>query len=183
MSRHLKANASWHREGTRRPRSDASNCCSLGNIGCDGLALRLKTKPGSSHCQCWTPQGLPILSERQLLWHRGRRCSRSAGNPPIAGAPVQRLCKAALCRCELHQEPHALGQSLADRAGVGIGTVYRHFASRAVGLVTGANQGSGLQIVRDLVSYGFTVVVGSRDFARGQAAARGRWAGCPRDPA
>ena len=42
---------------------------------------------------------------------------------------------------------------------------------KAVALVTGANQGIGLQIARDLVSHGFTVLVGSRDFARGQVAA------------
>ena len=43
---------------------------------------------------------------------------------------------------------------------------------KAVALVTGANQGIGRQIARDLVSHGFTVLVGSRDFARGEAAAR-----------
>ena len=43
---------------------------------------------------------------------------------------------------------------------------------KPVALVTGANQGIGLQIARDLVSHGFTVLVGSRDFARGEAAAR-----------
>ncbi len=40
-----------------------------------------------------------------------------------------------------------------------------------VALVTGANQGIGLQIAKDLVGHGFTVLVGSRDFARGQVAA------------
>lgn len=43
---------------------------------------------------------------------------------------------------------------------------------KPVALVTGANQGIGLQIARDLVSHGFTVLVGSRDLARGEAAAR-----------
>lgn len=42
---------------------------------------------------------------------------------------------------------------------------------KQVALVTGANQGIGLQIAKDLVSHGFTVLVGSRDFARGEAAA------------
>jgi NAD(P)-dependent dehydrogenase (short-subunit alcohol dehydrogenase family) len=43
---------------------------------------------------------------------------------------------------------------------------------KPVALVTGANQGIGLQIAKDLVSHGFTVLVGSRNFARGEAAAR-----------
>ncbi|MFC3832027.1 MULTISPECIES: SDR family NAD(P)-dependent oxidoreductase [Deinococcus] len=42
-----------------------------------------------------------------------------------------------------------------------------------VALVTGANQGIGLQIARDLVAHGLTVLVGSRDLARGEAAAAG----------
>ena len=42
---------------------------------------------------------------------------------------------------------------------------------KPVALVTGANQGIGLQIAKDLVTHGFTVLVGSRDFARGEAAA------------
>ena len=43
---------------------------------------------------------------------------------------------------------------------------------RAVALVTGANQGIGLQIAKDLVANGFTVLVGSRNFERGEAAAQ-----------
>lgn len=42
---------------------------------------------------------------------------------------------------------------------------------RPVVLVTGANQGIGLQIARDMASHGFTVLLGSRDMAKGQAAA------------
>ncbi|WP_420964413.1 SDR family NAD(P)-dependent oxidoreductase [Bradyrhizobium sp. B120] len=42
---------------------------------------------------------------------------------------------------------------------------------KRVALVTGANQGIGLQIAKDLVSHGLTVLVGSRNFARGVAAA------------
>ncbi len=42
---------------------------------------------------------------------------------------------------------------------------------KPVALVTGANQGIGLQIAKDLVGHGFTVLVGSRDVARGEAAA------------
>ncbi len=40
-----------------------------------------------------------------------------------------------------------------------------------VALVTGANKGIGLQIAKDLAAHGFTVLVGSRDLGRGQAAA------------
>lgn len=42
---------------------------------------------------------------------------------------------------------------------------------KPVALVTGANQGIGLQIAKDLATHGFTVLVGSRDLARGEAAA------------
>ena len=35
---------------------------------------------------------------------------------------------------------------------------------KPVALVTGANQGIGLQIAKDLVAHGFTVLVGSRNF-------------------
>lgn len=41
-----------------------------------------------------------------------------------------------------------------------------------VALVTGANQGIGLQIAKDLASHGLTVVVGSRNLERGEAAAK-----------
>jgi NAD(P)-dependent dehydrogenase (short-subunit alcohol dehydrogenase family) len=42
---------------------------------------------------------------------------------------------------------------------------------KSVALVTGANQGIGLQIAKDLVAHGFTVLVGSRNLERGEAAA------------
>ena len=35
---------------------------------------------------------------------------------------------------------------------------------KPVALVTGANQGIGLQIAKDLAVHGFTVLVGSRNF-------------------
>ncbi len=41
-----------------------------------------------------------------------------------------------------------------------------------VALVTGANQDIGLQIAKDLASHGLTVVVGSRNLERGEAAAK-----------
>jgi NAD(P)-dependent dehydrogenase (short-subunit alcohol dehydrogenase family) len=43
---------------------------------------------------------------------------------------------------------------------------------KPVALVTGANQGIGLQIAKDLVAHGFTVLVGSRNLERGLAAAK-----------
>lgn len=41
-----------------------------------------------------------------------------------------------------------------------------------VALVTGANQGIGLQVAKELATKGFTVLVGSRDFARGEEAVK-----------
>ena len=38
--------------------------------------------------------------------------------------------------------------------------------NKPVALVTGANQGIGLQIAKDLVPHGFTVLVGSREAVR-----------------
>src|SRR3954453_17778251 len=43
---------------------------------------------------------------------------------------------------------------------------------KPVALVTGANQGIGLQIAKDLVAHGFSVLVGSRNLERGEAAAK-----------
>ncbi len=43
---------------------------------------------------------------------------------------------------------------------------------KAVALITGANQGIGLQIAKELAAKNFTVLVGSRDLARGQEAAK-----------
>jgi NAD(P)-dependent dehydrogenase (short-subunit alcohol dehydrogenase family) len=42
---------------------------------------------------------------------------------------------------------------------------------KSVALVTGANQGIGLQIAKDLAAKGFTVLLGSRNMGRGEAAA------------
>jgi NAD(P)-dependent dehydrogenase (short-subunit alcohol dehydrogenase family) len=44
--------------------------------------------------------------------------------------------------------------------------------NKPVALVTGANQGIGFQIVKDFVARGFTVLVGSRNLQRGEAAAK-----------
>ena len=43
---------------------------------------------------------------------------------------------------------------------------------KRVALITGANQGIGLQIAKELVKHGFTVLVGSRNFERGEVAAK-----------
>lgn len=43
---------------------------------------------------------------------------------------------------------------------------------KRVALVTGANQGVGLQVAKELVANGLTVLVGSRNFERGVAAAK-----------
>ena len=44
--------------------------------------------------------------------------------------------------------------------------------SERIALVTGGNRGIGLQIARDLAGQGLTVLIGSRDLANGEAAAR-----------
>jgi NAD(P)-dependent dehydrogenase (short-subunit alcohol dehydrogenase family) len=44
--------------------------------------------------------------------------------------------------------------------------------NKPVALVTGANQGIGLQIAKDLAAHGFTVLVGSRNLERGETAAK-----------
>lgn len=44
--------------------------------------------------------------------------------------------------------------------------------NRPVALITGANQGIGLQIAKELSKHDFTVLVGSRNHGRGEAAAR-----------
>jgi len=44
--------------------------------------------------------------------------------------------------------------------------------NKPVALVTGANQGIGLQIAKDLVPHGFTILVGARNFEKGQTAAK-----------
>jgi len=44
---------------------------------------------------------------------------------------------------------------------------------KRIALVTGANQGVGLQVAKELVANGVTVLVGARNFERGEAAARG----------
>lgn len=41
-----------------------------------------------------------------------------------------------------------------------------------IALVTGANQGVGLQLTKELVAAGVTVLLGSRDLAKGEAAAK-----------
>src|SRR5580700_2921863 len=43
---------------------------------------------------------------------------------------------------------------------------------KRIALVTGANQGVGFQVAKELVANGVTVLVGSRNFERGDAAAK-----------
>ena len=43
---------------------------------------------------------------------------------------------------------------------------------KRIALVTGANQGVGFQVAKELVAKGLTVLVGSRNFERGEAAAK-----------
>ncbi|TMG15277.1 MAG: SDR family oxidoreductase [Chloroflexi bacterium] len=50
-------------------------------------------------------------------------------------------------------------------------------AQRRVAVVTGANRGIGLEVTRQLATLDYTVVLGTRDLARGEAAARELTAG------
>ena len=43
---------------------------------------------------------------------------------------------------------------------------------KRIALVTGANRGVGRQVAKELVANGLTVLLGSRNFERGEAAAR-----------
>ena len=43
---------------------------------------------------------------------------------------------------------------------------------KRIALITGANQGIGFQVAKELVAHGFTVLVGSRNFDRGVVAAK-----------
>ena len=43
---------------------------------------------------------------------------------------------------------------------------------KPVALVTGANQGIGLQIAKELAAHGFTALIGSRNFEKGETAAK-----------
>ena len=43
---------------------------------------------------------------------------------------------------------------------------------KRLALVTGANQGVGLRVAKELVTNGLTVLVGSRNFERGEAAVK-----------
>jgi NAD(P)-dependent dehydrogenase (short-subunit alcohol dehydrogenase family) len=43
---------------------------------------------------------------------------------------------------------------------------------KRIALITGANQGVGLQVAKELVANGVTVLLGSRNFERGEAAAK-----------
>jgi NAD(P)-dependent dehydrogenase (short-subunit alcohol dehydrogenase family) len=62
---------------------------------------------------------------------------------------------------------------IAQRLGLGHSGADKDIAmqEKPIALVTGANQGIGLQIARDLAGHGFIVLVGSRNLERGEAAA------------
>jgi NAD(P)-dependent dehydrogenase (short-subunit alcohol dehydrogenase family) len=71
----------------------------------------------------------------------------------------------------------AAARPAKNRQGGGrAGRYHRPMHEQPVALVTGANRGIGLEIATQLAARGLTVLVGSRDLARGEAAA-GRIAG------
>jgi NAD(P)-dependent dehydrogenase (short-subunit alcohol dehydrogenase family) len=45
-------------------------------------------------------------------------------------------------------------------------------SNKRIALVTGANQGVGLQVAKELAANGLIIIVGSRNIARGEAAAK-----------
>lgn len=45
-------------------------------------------------------------------------------------------------------------------------------SDKRIALITGANQGIGLQVAKELVAHGYIVLIGSRNFAKGEAAAK-----------
>ncbi|HYO97487.1 MAG TPA: SDR family NAD(P)-dependent oxidoreductase, partial [Polyangiaceae bacterium] len=45
-----------------------------------------------------------------------------------------------------------------------------NMSDERIALVTGANQGIGFQVAKELVAHGWTVLVGARDSEKGQAA-------------
>jgi NAD(P)-dependent dehydrogenase (short-subunit alcohol dehydrogenase family) len=68
-----------------------------------------------------------------------------------------------------------LGGQIAPRnakSGRRTGTKLAGMHNQLVALVTGANKGIGLQIAKDLAAQGFTVLLGSRNLERGEAAAK-----------
>ena len=64
--------------------------------------------------------------------------------------------------------------AIAQRGGFGHSGAAKDITmqDKPVALVTGANQGIGLQIAKDLAAHGFTVLVGARKFENGQTAAK-----------
>jgi NAD(P)-dependent dehydrogenase (short-subunit alcohol dehydrogenase family) len=64
---------------------------------------------------------------------------------------------------------------LAHRGGVDQSLMNKRskaMQDKRIALVTGANQGIGRQVAKELVANGLTVLVGSRNFARGENAAK-----------
>src|SRR6202034_2210510 len=106
-----------------------------------------------------------FLERRRKLTLAGSRCSRASTcqllvrkhgstwdgtRPDLALSPILKIC--SISRPEPKKEISMQSQRVA--------------------LVTGANQGVGLQVAKELVANGLTVLVGSRNFERGDAAAK-----------
>src|SRR6202012_700928 len=70
------------------------------------------------------------------------------------------------CRTVYPESVLALPDSLSAKRKENIGS------ATPVALVTGANKGIGLQIAKALAAHDLTVLVGSRDLDRGEAAAK-----------
>jgi len=81
------------------------------------------------------------------------RCARRRGRPIEMSGPSKRRAAAG-------------GRNVVDGRCTSKHGQDRNMCDQPVALVTGANQGIGLQIAKELAAKNFTVLVGSRDFAR-----------------
>jgi NAD(P)-dependent dehydrogenase (short-subunit alcohol dehydrogenase family) len=86
----------------------------------------------------------PVVPDAHPGW---RRCRGVGGRGPLAGHRSKSLTR---------HDQRAKEMTMQDKP---------------VALVTGANQGIGLQIAKDLAAKNFTILVGSRNLERGEAAA------------
>jgi NAD(P)-dependent dehydrogenase (short-subunit alcohol dehydrogenase family) len=107
------------------------------------------------------------------------RLGQSSGfgykNPRLAYKPCYAavdLCGVTILPTFMTPHPENSRPSTTSTPGSAASSTVPTKSAKPVALVTGANQGIGLQIAKDLVTHGFTVLVGSRDFSRGEAAAQ-----------
>lgn len=101
--------------------------------------------------------GQEMLGRRMIAWldERGDLREEIGQNRTLANK-LRTSARILSCICGLHRMLHTWRMTMHDQP---------------VALITGANQGIGLQVAKDLAGRGFTVLIGSRDLARGEDAA------------